>query len=129
LQSTRSEAIARNASFLIDYDLEGHRYRVVTPFKADGGLAPTPAERAQLAWHDLPRSVRFKSITIDEQPYDKGSVFVQFDALGSASGHLIVLEQPELGNQYTIEVQGLLGLIDYREGLYQRQKPNEDEFR
>jgi Tfp pilus assembly protein FimT len=129
LQGTRSEAIARNAVFEVQYDLDGHRYRVVTPFRPGGGLALVPEEREALAWHPLPQSVRFQAITIDTVPYQKGLVVVRFDPLGSASGHTIVLAQPLQENLYTIEVQGLLGLIDYHEGLFERAKPREDEFK
>jgi len=128
LQGTRSDAIARNAIFDVQYDLDEHRYRVVTPFRAGGGLAPTAEDRQALAWQDLPTSVRFRSITIGTEMYEKGLIFVRFDPLGSASGHVIVLAQPADDNMYTIEVQGLLGLIDYHEGLYERAAPREDDF-
>ena len=128
LQGTRSEAIARNAPFDVQYDLDEHRYRVVTPFRAGGGLAPSLEERQMLAWHPLPPTVRFVSITIGTDAFEKGIVFVRFDPLGSASGHVIVLTQPADENTYTIEVQGLLGLIDYHEGLFERPLPKEDDF-
>jgi general secretion pathway protein G len=129
LQGTRSEAIARNAVHEVQYDLEQHRYRVVTPFRPGGGLAATPEERQAHAWRALPDSVRFRAVTIDGVEYVKGLVLVRFDAIGSASGHLIVLEQPELHNLYTIEVQGLLGLFSFHEGLFERPVPREDEFK
>ncbi len=129
LQGARSDAIARNASFDIQYDLEEHRYRVVTPFRAGGGLAPADEDRQTLAWHPLPDSVRFRSITIGTDIFEKGIVVVRFDPLGSASGHVVVLEQPADENVYTIEVQGLLGLINYHEGLFERLPPKEDDFK
>lgn len=129
LQGTRSDAIARNASFDIQYDLDEHRYRVVTPFRAGGGLAPSNEERQTLAWHPLPETVRFGAITIGTDVFEKGMVIVRFDPLGSASGHVIVLEQPADQNVYTIEVQGLLGLINYHEGLFERLPPKEDDFK
>ncbi len=128
LQGTRSDAIARNAVFDVQYDLDGHRYRVVTPFRAGGGISPTAEDRLALSWQDLPPSVRFKSIAIGTEIYEKGLIYVRFDPLGSASGHVIVLAQPADNNMYTIEVQGLLGLIDYHEGLYERAVPREDDF-
>ncbi len=129
LQGTRSDAIARNAVFEVHYDLDAHRYRVVTPFRADGGLAPRAEDRQALAWHALPESVRFQTITIGGTPYLKGLVLARFDPLGSASGHTIVLEQPLQGNVYTVEVQALLGLITYHEGLFERPVPVEDDFK
>jgi prepilin-type N-terminal cleavage/methylation domain-containing protein len=42
INGTRSEAIARNAEFLMEYDLEKSRWRMVSPFRiGGGGLAQT----------------------------------------------------------------------------------------
>jgi prepilin-type N-terminal cleavage/methylation domain-containing protein len=129
LQGTRSEAIARNAVHEVEYDLEQQRYRVVSPFRPGGGLAATREERMAQPWRRLPESVRFRSITMDGDEYVKGLVLARFDAIGSVSGHLIVLEQPQLNNVYTIEVQGLLGLFSFHEGLFERPLPREDDFK
>jgi prepilin-type N-terminal cleavage/methylation domain-containing protein len=129
LQGMRSDAISRNATFELQYDLDEHRYRVVTPFRAGGGLAPTSEERQALAWHVLPPSVRFGGITVGTDDFEKGIVLIRFDAIGSASGHVVTLLQPADDNTYTIEVQGLLGLIDYHEGRFVRQLPKEDDFK
>lgn len=130
LSGTRSEAIARNATFQIQYDLDQQRYRVVTPFRMDGqGLAVGEEDRRALAWSTLPKGVQFQVVTIDGVEFKKGLVYVRFDALGTASGHTIVLVQMPYENRYTIEVQGLLGLIDYHEGVYSRPPPKEADFR
>ncbi len=129
LQGTRSDAISRNATFEVQYDIDENRYRVMTPFRAGGGLAPTAEERQALAWHVLPASVHFRSITIGTDAFEKGLVIVRFDPIGSASGHILTLLQPADDNTYTIEVQGLLGLINYHEGRFERQLPTEDDFK
>lgn len=130
LSGTRSEAIARNATYQIQYDLDNQRYRVVTPFRIDGsGLAVGEEDRRALQWTALPKGVEFQAVSIDGVEFTKGLVYVQFDALGTASGHTIVLKQMPHENRYTIEVQGLLGLIDYHEGLYARPPPKEGDFR
>ena len=41
----------------------------------------------------------------------------------------VVLVQLPYENRYTVEVQGLLGLVDYREGVYTRPPPKESDFR
>lgn len=128
LQSTRSDSIARNAEFRIEYDLDKHRYRMVTPFKPGGGLAATQDERLALAWVAFPASVRFQRVIIDGVEYDRGVVYVRFDPLGAASGHTIVLVQKPYDNYYTIEVQALTGLCDYHEGLFTRDIPKEADF-
>lgn len=130
LSGARSEAIARNATFQIQYDIDQQRYRVVTPFRMDGqGLAVGEEDRRALQWTQFPKGVHFEAVTIDGVEFKKGLVYVRFDALGSASGHTIVLVQLPYENRYTIEVQGLLGLIDYHEGVYTRPPPKEADFR
>lgn len=131
LNGTRSEAIGRNAEYRILYDLERGAWRVVTPFKADGSgnMAQTDEERLVLPWRLLPASVRFLRIDIDGVSYAKGQCFVRFDALGSSSGHTIVLAQSPEDNIYTIEVLALTGLIQFYEGTNIREPPKESDFR
>jgi type II secretion system protein H len=128
LQSTRSEAIARNGLYRVEYDLGKHRYRVNTPFRPGGGLAASEEERASLHLTDLPDSVRFHRILIDGVDYTQGIVYVRFEPLGAASAHTVTLIQKPEDNYYTIDVQALTGLIDYREGLYAREPPKESDF-
>ncbi len=129
LSGTRSEAIARNAVYQVQYDIDNNRYRVVTPYKSGGGLAIADEDRHALAWSQLPETVHFQTVTIDGKDYTRGIVYVRFDPLGAASGHTIVLLQKPYENRYTIDVQGLLGLIDYHEGVFVRQPATEDDFR
>ena len=49
LQTARTEAISRNAEYRIQYDLEHQRFRVLTPFAADGRPAKDAATRAPLS--------------------------------------------------------------------------------
>jgi len=128
LQGTRSDAIARSSEFRIQYDIDNDRYRVVTPFRFGGGLAANDDERMAMEWVDLPDTVRFSRVTIDGEDYDTGIVFVAFDPLGGANGHAIVLHQEVFDNYYTIEVQALTGLIDFYEGVYQREWASEADF-
>lgn len=129
LSGTRSEAIARNSEYQIQYDLDNGRFRVVTPFRLDGGLAVADQERRALSWTVLPKSVQFQSVTIDGKEYTRGIAYVRFDPIGSASTHSIILKQTPYDNRYTIEVQGLLGLIDYYEGVHARQPAEENDFK
>ena len=135
LSEARSDAIARNAEFGIEYYFEEtpehpRGYRVITPFRAggQGGLAADDEERLARSWLTLPESVRFQSITIDGKTYTSGRVSVRFDPLGAASDHTIVLVQPEYENFYTIEVLALTGLIRFHDGVFQRELPQESDF-
>jgi len=135
LHEARSDAIARNAEFLIEYYFEagdGHPrgYRVVTPFRAggEGGLAARDEERMPRAWHTLPDEVRFTSITVNGERFDSGQVVVRFDPLGSASDHTITLIQDPYETPYTIEVLALTGLIRFHDGDFVREYPREADF-
>jgi prepilin-type N-terminal cleavage/methylation domain-containing protein len=131
LNSTRSEAVGRNAEFRILYDLERRAWRVITPFSIDGSgaMAPTEEQRLALPWKVLPDSIKFLRIDIDGISYTKGQCFVRFDALGSSSGHMVVLGQEPENNIYTVEVQGLTGMINFHEGTFLRDAPKETDFR
>lgn len=135
LSEARSDAIARNAEFQIEYYFEEtpehpRGYRVVTPFRigGQGGLAYEEEQRLARSWIALPESVEFQSITIDGKAYTTGRVTVRFDPLGGASDHTIVLLQPEYENNYTIEVLALTGLIHFHDGVFVRPPPQESDF-
>jgi Tfp pilus assembly protein FimT len=136
VSEARSDAIARNAEFLIEYyfqETEAHPrgYRIVTPYRLgpQGGLAVRDEERYALQWSVLPDSIHFKSITVDGTRYDSGTVTVRFDPLGAASDHLVVLEQKPYENFYTIEVLALTGLIQFHDGEFVREMPSEEDFK
>lgn len=128
LQSARSEAIARNGEFRIQYDLENGRYRIVTPFKSGGGLAGREEDKLALPWTDFPKGISFHHVMIDNVEYSKGLVYVRFDPLGAASGHTITLVQKPDDEYYTVDVQSLTGLIEYHEGVYVREPAREGDF-
>jgi Tfp pilus assembly protein FimT len=135
LSEARSDAIARNAEFWIEYYFEEtaehpRGYRVVTPFRVggQGGLAVEDEQRLARPWVVLPDSVEFQAITVDGKTFTGGRVTVRFDPLGAASDHTIVLVQPEYENHYTIEVLALTGLVRFHDGVFQREPPQEGDF-
>jgi prepilin-type N-terminal cleavage/methylation domain-containing protein len=136
VSEARSDAIARNAEFLIEYyfeETEDHPrgYRVVTPYRVgtQGGLAAQDEERFARKWSVLPDSIYFKAITVDGTRYDAGAVTVRFDPLGAASDHLVVLEQKPYETFYTIEVLALTGLVQFHDGEFAREMPREEDFK
>lgn len=136
LHQTRSDALTRNAEFSVEYYFEagdGHPrgYRVVTPFRAGGmgGLASGDEERLAQAWHALPDSVRFTKIAVADEEYTDGQVVVRFDAFGSASDHRIYFYQEPYGNEYTIEVLALTGMVRFHDGHFEREYPKDSDFR
>ncbi len=132
ISGTRSDSIARNAEFGILYDLEGNRWRVVSPYMTGGGLAPDFSRRHAFAWTECKSSVEIESITVEgqqylENPTDQG-LFISFDPLGGASGHTVVLTQPAYDNHFTIEVLGLTGLIRMHDGYFTRTPADDTNF-
>ena len=94
LNSTRSEAIARNAEFRMLYDLDAETYWVETPYKKGGGLAlervpgePDPEEdlRGKSNFVALGDGVTFTSVKVDGETYFDGQVYVRFTPGGSSS--------------------------------------------
>jgi prepilin-type N-terminal cleavage/methylation domain-containing protein len=128
INGTRSEAIARNAEYLIEYDLDNARWRMVTPFRLGGGMALGEEERTTLAWKLLPNSIRFLRIVIDGVDHVQGTCFVRFDPLGGGSSHGIVLGQSPDNHIFSIEVQGLTGTIHLHDGTFVREPPQEGDF-
>ncbi|MAE28721.1 MAG: hypothetical protein CMJ87_07015 [Planctomycetes bacterium] len=131
LQGARSNAIARNAEFRLIYDLDGNRYRTMTPYRVGGGLwtiADEQADRQVTNWQQLAEGIEFSLVVVDGEGFDEGTVYVRFDPLGAASDHTVTLLHEPYGNHYTIEVLALTGLIRFHEGEFQRDPPREEEF-
>ena len=85
LMGTRSDAIARNAEFWIEYQLDEERYRVVTPFRLGGGRTigeqEEDTERFVLPWQALEKGVEMHSVSIAGELYNNEAVYVRFDPL------------------------------------------------
>jgi prepilin-type N-terminal cleavage/methylation domain-containing protein len=130
LQETRSNAIARNAEFEIVYDLVNHRYWVKTPFRPGGGLAAYDEQRVLTHETSLPDTIQFGRVIVDGREFREELIGVRFDALGTASDHVVTLVQNhvEYADTYTIEVMALTGLIRFHEGEFVRPFPDPSDF-
>jgi len=133
LRETRSQAISRSLEFFVEYDLDGERYRRVTPFVLGGGRFDAEvnddSERAYGNWQRLPDGVEFEAIAIAGEIYDSGPVFARFDPRGAASDHQIVLKQPAYGNFFTIEIMALTGTFKFHRDVFLREAPDDGDFR
>lgn len=136
LHGTRSEAIAQSREFQIWYYLDEERYVVRTPYKPGGGrqVRNERPEDLDYVWiHDTslaPDGLEIASVTVDDEAYYDGVVFVRFDPLGAASNHVIVLYQPQFERYFTIVVHPLTGQIEFIEGEWQEPDPPEEgDFR
>lgn len=142
LQGTRSDAIARNGEFFIEYDLDyetedgkgGARFRVVTPLRLGGGTMIEATEdadwedRLATPWEPLEPGIDIASVFLAGQQFDQGVVRVRFDPRGASSDHSIVVSQPEFENYFTIEVLALTGVIKFHDGIFFREPPDESNF-
>jgi Tfp pilus assembly protein FimT len=132
LYGTRSEAIARNREYRIQYDLDHDTYRVRTPFKPGGGFATTEDEADHL-WAsetDLAESgIDLQQVTVDGQTYTDGKVEVYFQPLGASAYHVVQLRQALFERDFTLEVLPLTGEIRMHDGLFERDTVDEGDFR
>ncbi|MCZ6597415.1 MAG: GspH/FimT family protein [Planctomycetota bacterium] len=133
IQGARTEAVSRNAEFYIEYDLDQHRYRLITPFRRGGGMwvpeLESEDERHVASWEYLRPGVEFAEITLAGRTYtDNPPLWVRFDPLGAASDHQILLVQPAYENYFTIEVLALTGLVRMHDGVFEREYPDERDF-
>ncbi len=129
IADARSNAITQGYSYEMEYDLNEERYRLITPFKAGGGLALHPEDRLQFDWVELPTAIELKSLTIGGgEPIERGSVFVEFDALGSSIEHDIHLHRETPAMDFTLHVDSLTGLVRFFEGPPKLEKVVDADF-
>ena len=131
LAGTRSEAISRNAQFEVHYDLDRERYWIRTPYRIGGGFATADEDDQRVILDDTRLAdigLAIDTVTIDEEVYSDGVVFVRFDPLGAASAHTVVLHYAPFDQFHTIEVLPLTGEIRHHDGLFEREVPREGDF-
>lgn len=132
LYGTRSEAIAFNREFRIYYDLDNESFSVRTPYLIGGGFALTDDDEDRLWTNEndlLSAGLYIDSVTIDEETYTTGLVFVRFDPLGAGSSHTVVLQSDLFeDNFYTVEVLPLTGEIRFHDGAWQREPAEDKDF-
>ena len=131
LGNARSEAVGRSLEFLVEYDIDGDRYRIVTPFSREGGRFEddmSEDERFAMQWQPLPPGVSLISVNITGNSYSDGRCFARFDPRGAASDHQVVLAQLEYQNYYTVEVMALTGTFKFHRGIFFREAPDDGDF-
>lgn len=128
IYSARSDAVARNATFWIWYDIDANSYAIETPFAAGGGFAYTPEQRIWISETNLHDGVELSSITINGETFESGQVPISFDPLGASVDHQIVLYQSAFERWFTIEVVGLTGLIKFHDGYFIREPAEDSDF-
>ncbi len=132
LRNARTEAVSRSLEFLIEYDIDGDRYRMLTPFARDGERFDSEEmdeeERFAMQWQPLPPGVQLISVTITGESFDDGRCFARFDPRGAASDHQVVLAQLKYENYYTVEIMALTGTFKFHRGIFVRQAPDSGDF-
>lgn len=132
LRNARSEAVGRSLEFLVEYDIDGDRYRMVTPFSREGERFDEEEmddqERFAMQWETLPPGVELISVSITGDTFSDGRCFARFDPRGAASDHQVVLAQLQYENYYTIEVMALTGTFKFHRGIFVRTAPDDGDF-
>ncbi|HED65509.1 MAG TPA: type II secretion system protein GspH [Planctomycetes bacterium] len=131
LNATRSEAIARNREFRIYYQIDDDSYRVRTPFLDGGGIAYGDTDEGRLWTNHVglgDLGIDIVSVTIDDETYTDGEVYVRFDPLGASSYHRVVLRQEIFDRDFTIEVLPLTGDIRFHDGVFVREIADDSDF-
>lgn len=131
LRTLRSEAISRSLEYYIEYDLDGERYRRLTPFALQGGVfdeEDTNLERYATPWTNLPPGVEISAVSVAGVSYGDGMVCSRFNGRGAASGHTVFLSQPKYENTYTIEILALTGTFKFHRGVFERNAPDDGDF-
>lgn len=132
LRNARSEAVSRSLEFYVEYDLDKHRFRQLTPFSKQGTRFieedMEEDERFAMKWNPLPPGVEFATVSITGHEFTNGTCFVRFDPRGAASDHQVVLSQPAYDNFYTIELLALTGSFKFHRGRFTREKPSDGDF-
>ena len=128
LQGARSDAIARNGIFTLVYDLEGGRYKVLSPYRLGGGPARNEEERTTVRDGSLPDGVQFERVEVDGRAFDRETVYVHFDPVGRSNGHSVTMFQPRYEQRFTVEVIGLTGLVRFHDGPFIREEVFEEDF-
>ena len=117
LMQVRTEAISRSMEFRMEYDLDGDRYRIATPYRIGGGRIITTDDpmdeelRFYSPWTPMREGVALMSVYTGGESHEEGRVIVRFDALGSATDHLVIVSQPAYGNAFTIGNDHLTNIV------------------
>ena len=132
LRELRSEAISRSLEYYIEYDIDGNRYRRLTPFALEGGVfdeEDSNDERYATSWKNMPPGVELTAVTLASVTYNDGLVLARFNGRGAASGHTVFLSQPKYDNLYAIEVLALTGTFKFHRGAFERKPPSDGGLR
>lgn len=133
LYEARAKAIADSHEYQIHYDLETDSYQVRTPFRAEGGSYARSEEEEHL-WIHATRlfeefGVRIEQVVLYEEVFVDGQVMIPFGPLGTTAGHSVVLYQELFDRYFTLEVLPLTGDIRFHDGVHERLRADEKDFK
>lgn len=129
IADARSHAITQGIPYQIEYDLDKNRYRLLTPFKAGGGLALRPEDRVGLEWVDFPANVKLAGVTIGaDESTERGITFVEFDSLGSSIEHQVNLRREKPEADFTLQVEALTGMVRFIAGKPKIERVDDGAF-
>ncbi len=126
----RTTAISKGVVYEVEMDLDGKRYRILTPYDRDGNLVRNREERRGLNWVELPSGVFFGTIlTLSGGVVQSGTYYLPFDQIGSAEEVYIQIEN-EAGEGFALTaiVQALTGTSSVKQGREEPSLVTEQDF-
>jgi prepilin-type N-terminal cleavage/methylation domain-containing protein len=134
----RGEAASQARELQIEFDLDNNRYRVIVPPRP--GIRSTGEEELEVfEWELLPDGVRLLDVQFTPADFQgrgnddiqrSGTRIVTFSRSGSTPSFMVHLESNEIldqnSNQFSVEVNGFTGAVDYEVGYKELGSVRED---
>lgn len=133
IRLAQDQAIVTGQFFSIEYDLNRHRYRLLAfPEWATPDVDVQDEDLQKFIWRELEDRVRFEDITEDDgdiiEEQDEGQTYrVGFDIEGPRYGYVVHLVDAR-GQRFSVEVNGLTGLVSFYDYYREIDQVTEDEF-
>ncbi len=130
LDQARLAAISYGREYAVQFDLDGNRYRSLSPFDEEGRLARDPEDRQAAPWQELPSGVRIAAIfDHNEEITDSGVYEIRFHSLGGADEiYLQLVNDAAEGAALTVHLQALTGQARVLRGAWEPVPVTEDDL-
>lgn len=113
LGNARASAVAQGLPYAIEYDVKNSAYRVVTPFRPDGGVATDDVQRMYLPWQNFPEGVELKDLLIGNVVVRDGIRRIEIRPNGNTIEHTVHLHRATPEGEFYLVVQALTGFVQF----------------
>jgi Tfp pilus assembly protein FimT len=129
LGNARASAIAQGLPYAVEYDVRNSSYRIVTPYKPDGGVATDEVNRVFLPWTKFPEGVTVKEVIIGNTYIRDGIRRIELKPNGNTIEHTVHLVRDLPESHFYLAVQGLTGFVQFHRGEdWSPEIVNESDF-